>query len=212
MPAENETKIHKISDIADELQVGAQDVLAFIKEQGIKVATSSSKVTDSIREMVLDHYSIEKKKSDLHRKHKEEKQRKTKRTEDSLPSSTEKSSAKKQSTKKQVLTEVEHEETGLFSAQEAKQPEVVEEAQPAVAPEVIVVESEQKHETEVAEVSHADMITNAQPDTVEPDKKETMPVALEAEEVAVHDTKEIETITEVPVSAEQESEAESASK
>ncbi|NTV47102.1 MAG: hypothetical protein HGB11_11410, partial [Chlorobiales bacterium] len=156
MPVENEKKIHKISDIADELQVGAQDVLAFIKEQGIKVATSSSKVSDDVRVMVLDHYSDEKKKSDLHRRHKEDKQRKLKRIEGNAPAAIEKESAKKKASLKQQPAEVESvaEEAGLFtSPEEAEHREVLQEEHTA-AEEAAV--NEHPHEAEVVEVPHAD--------------------------------------------------------
>lgn len=209
MPVENEKKIHKISDIADELQVGAQDVLAFIKEQGIKVATSSSKVTDSVRELVLDHYSDEKKKTDLHRKHKEEKQRKLKRIEASLSAATEKAPSKKRGARKQVPVEGEHEEADLItSAEETMHPEVAGEVEPAIIAETSPAESAEHAEPEVTEVSETDAA--AEPEFAEHGKEELAPGALETTEAVSHDTATPEATTESPATVEAETEAESA--
>ncbi len=74
----SEEKKYKIADIAEELAVSAKDLLDFLRENNVKVASPSTKVTESVREMIFENFSDAKKLSDIHRKLKAEKERKKK--------------------------------------------------------------------------------------------------------------------------------------
>lgn len=80
-PEEKEMK-YRISDIARELQVSPQEVLLFVKEAGEKVASTSSMVKGSIRDLILNQFSDEKKLVDETRKIREEKQLRLSRLEE----------------------------------------------------------------------------------------------------------------------------------
>lgn len=74
----SEEKKHKIADIAEELAVSAQELLDFLRENNVKVASPSTKVSESVRDMIFENFSDAKKLSDIHRKLKAEKERKKK--------------------------------------------------------------------------------------------------------------------------------------
>jgi len=99
MPAEKEKKKHKLIDIAVELQVSLDDIRSFVEELGYRT-TNSTKVTDSVKELILDNYSDEKKKSDLHKRLKAEKNRKIQLLEKRVSPQAEKQSKKKKLAKK----------------------------------------------------------------------------------------------------------------
>jgi len=80
----SEEKKYKITDIAEELSISAQELLDFLRESGLKVASPSSKVAENVREMIFENFSDAKKLSDTHRKLKAEKERK-KKSLDSKP-------------------------------------------------------------------------------------------------------------------------------
>ncbi|NTW94803.1 MAG: hypothetical protein HGB27_09020, partial [Chlorobiaceae bacterium] len=61
MAIEEMEKRYRISDIARELQVSPQEVLQFVKQEGGKVASTSSMVDQGMREMIFGHFSVEKK-------------------------------------------------------------------------------------------------------------------------------------------------------
>ncbi|TLU88244.1 MAG: translation initiation factor IF-2 [Chlorobium sp.] len=82
MAVEDMEKKYRISDIARELQVSPQEVLLFVKKEGGKVASTSSMVIEDIRDMIFDHFSIEKKMVDETKKIRAEKQLRLSRLEE----------------------------------------------------------------------------------------------------------------------------------
>ncbi len=82
MAVEDMEKKYRISDIARELQVSPQEVLLFVKKEGGKVASTSSMVLEDIRDMIFDHFSIEKKMVDETKKIRAEKQLRLSRLEE----------------------------------------------------------------------------------------------------------------------------------
>jgi translation initiation factor IF-2 len=72
----------RISDIARELQVSPQDVLLFVKQEGGKVASTSSMVEEGMRDHIFDNFSQEKKLVDETRKIRAEKQKRLTRLEE----------------------------------------------------------------------------------------------------------------------------------
>ena len=72
----------RISDIARELQVSPQEVLLFVKQEGAKVASTSSMVEEDMRNMIFGHFSQEKKQVDETRKIRAEKQKRLTRLEE----------------------------------------------------------------------------------------------------------------------------------
>lgn len=82
MAIEEREKRYRISDIARELQVSPQEVLRFVKQEGGKVASTSSVVDQDMREMIFGHFSDEKKMVDETMKIRQEKQRRISRLEE----------------------------------------------------------------------------------------------------------------------------------
>ncbi|MBM3162110.1 MAG: translation initiation factor IF-2 [Chlorobi bacterium] len=82
MAIEEMEKRYRISDIARELQVSPQEVLHFVKQEGAKVASTSSMVDQGMREMIFGHFSDEKKMVDETMKIRQEKQRRLTRLEE----------------------------------------------------------------------------------------------------------------------------------
>jgi translation initiation factor IF-2 len=72
----------RISDIARELQVSPQEVLHFVKQEGGKVASTSSMVEEEMRDQIYGHFSQEKKQVDETRKIRAEKQKRLTRLEE----------------------------------------------------------------------------------------------------------------------------------
>lgn len=74
----SEEKKYKVADIAEELRVGATEVVEFLKSEGVKVASPASKVSEAVRDLIYSNYSDEKEKSESLRQKKaiEEKKRK----------------------------------------------------------------------------------------------------------------------------------------
>jgi translation initiation factor IF-2 len=74
----SEEKKYKVADIAEELQVGATEVVEFLKNEGVKVASPASRVSEAVRDLIYSNYSDEKEKSESLRQKKaiEEKKRK----------------------------------------------------------------------------------------------------------------------------------------
>ncbi|AOS82863.1 translation initiation factor IF-2 [Chlorobaculum limnaeum] len=72
----------RISDIARELQVSPQEVLQFVKQEGGKVASTSSMVGEEMRDMIFGNFSQEKKLVDETRKIRAEKQKRLNRLEE----------------------------------------------------------------------------------------------------------------------------------
>ncbi|NTV02711.1 MAG: translation initiation factor IF-2 [Chlorobiaceae bacterium] len=73
---------YRISDIARELQVSPQEVLHFVKQEGGKVASTSSMVEEDMRGQIYGHFSQEKKQVDETRKIRAEKQKRLTRLEE----------------------------------------------------------------------------------------------------------------------------------
>ncbi len=73
---------YRISDIARELQVSPQEVLQFVKQEGGKVASTSSMVGEEMRDMIFGNFSQEKKQVDETRKIRAEKQKRLTRLEE----------------------------------------------------------------------------------------------------------------------------------
>ncbi|MFN3561981.1 MAG: translation initiation factor IF-2 [Chloroherpetonaceae bacterium] len=74
----SEERKYKVADIAEELQVAATAVVDFLKSEGVKVATPSSKVSEEVRDLIYRKYSSEREKSESLRQKRavEEKKRK----------------------------------------------------------------------------------------------------------------------------------------
>ncbi len=74
----SEEKKYKVADIAEELRVSATEVVEFLKNEGVKVASPASKVSEAVRDLIYSNYSDEKEKSESLRQKKaiEEKRRK----------------------------------------------------------------------------------------------------------------------------------------
>ncbi|NTV61262.1 MAG: translation initiation factor IF-2 [Chlorobiaceae bacterium] len=82
MAVEDTEKKYRISDIARELQVSPQEVLLFVKQEGGKVASTSSMVLEEIRDIIFAHFSDEKKMVDETKKIRAEKQLRLTRLEE----------------------------------------------------------------------------------------------------------------------------------
>lgn len=61
----SEERKYKVADIAEELRVAATEVVEFLRSKGVKVASTSSKVSEEVRNLIYDNYSDEKEKSEL---------------------------------------------------------------------------------------------------------------------------------------------------
>ncbi|MCF8216999.1 MAG: translation initiation factor IF-2 [Chlorobium sp.] len=82
MAIEEMEKRYRISDIARELEVSPQEVLQFVKQEGGRVASTSSMVDQVTRGLIFGHFSIEKKMVDETLKIRQEKQRRLSRLEE----------------------------------------------------------------------------------------------------------------------------------
>ncbi len=80
MPAEKEKKKHKLMDIAKELQVSLVDIRGYVEGLGYKT-TNATKVTDSVMEQILEHYSDEVERHELYKKLKAQKDKKIQQLE-----------------------------------------------------------------------------------------------------------------------------------
>jgi len=74
----SEERKYKVAEIAEELRVAPTEVVDFLKSEGVKVASPSSKVSEAVRDLIYSNYSDEKEKSESLRQKKaiEEKKRK----------------------------------------------------------------------------------------------------------------------------------------
>ncbi len=82
MDLEEMEKRYRISDIAKELQVSPQEVLLFVKQEGVKVASTSSMVSEGIHSLIFGHFSVEKKMVDETKKIRAEKEKRLSRLEE----------------------------------------------------------------------------------------------------------------------------------
>ncbi|MEI7694467.1 MAG: translation initiation factor IF-2 [Chlorobium sp.] len=82
MALEDMEKRYRISDIARELQVSPQEVLLFVKKEGVKVASTSSMVSEEIHGQIFGHFSVEKKMVDETKKIRAEKEKRLTRLEE----------------------------------------------------------------------------------------------------------------------------------
>ncbi len=82
MALEDMEKKFRISDIARELQLSPQDVLLFVKKEGGKVASTSSMVSEEMHDMIIGHFSVEKKMVDETNKIRAEKEKRLTRLEE----------------------------------------------------------------------------------------------------------------------------------
>jgi translation initiation factor IF-2 len=82
MALEDMEKKYRISDIARELQVSPQEVLLFVKQEGGKVASTSSMVGEEIHGRIFGHFSVEKKMVDETKKIRAEKEKRLSRLEE----------------------------------------------------------------------------------------------------------------------------------
>ena len=82
MELEDMEKKYRISDIARELQVSPQEVLLFVKQEGVRVASTSSMVSEEIHSLIFGHFSVEKKMVDETKKIRAEKERRLSRLEE----------------------------------------------------------------------------------------------------------------------------------
>jgi translation initiation factor IF-2 len=74
----SEERKYKVVDIAEELRVSVTEVVEFLRNEGVKVASPASKVSETVRDLIYSNYSDEKEKSQSLRQKKaiEEKKRK----------------------------------------------------------------------------------------------------------------------------------------
>jgi len=82
MALEDMEKRYRISDIARELQLSPQEVLLFVKQEGGKVASTSSMVGEEMHEQIFSHFSVEKKMVDETNKIRAEKEKRLSRLEE----------------------------------------------------------------------------------------------------------------------------------
>ncbi|HHE07541.1 MAG TPA: GTP-binding protein, partial [Chlorobaculum parvum] len=82
MAIEEKQSRFRISDIARELQVSPREVLQFVKQEGGKVASTSSMVGEEMRDMIFGNFSQEKKLVDENRKIRAEKKKRLTRLEE----------------------------------------------------------------------------------------------------------------------------------
>ena len=82
MAIEEMEKRYRISDIARELQVSPQEVLLFVKQEGVKVASTSSMVSAEIHGLIFGHFSVEKKMVDETKKIRAEKEKRLSKLEE----------------------------------------------------------------------------------------------------------------------------------
>ncbi|NQU45499.1 MAG: translation initiation factor IF-2 [Chlorobium sp.] len=82
MALEDMDKKYRISDIARELQVSPQEVLRFVKQEGARVASTSSMVDTEMHGLILGQFSDEKKMVDETRKIRAEKKQRLTRLEE----------------------------------------------------------------------------------------------------------------------------------
>ncbi len=82
MALEDMNKKYRISDIARELQVSPQEVLRFVKQEGAKVASTSSMVDEEMHGQIFGHFSVEKKMVDETRKIRADKEKRLTRLEE----------------------------------------------------------------------------------------------------------------------------------
>ncbi len=137
----------RISDIARELQVSPQEVLHFVKQEGGKVASTSSMVGEEMRDQILGHFSQEKKQVDETRKIRAEKQKRLTRLEEQ---------SRKAYEKEQQLQETLSSGVVVPHLAETKREAVVEPArpvpvpvEPVVAPAFVQAEAVQAEPAEV---------------------------------------------------------------
>jgi translation initiation factor IF-2 len=97
MAIEEKQRRFRISDIARELQVSPQEVLHFVKQEGGKVASTSSMVAEEMRDMIFGNFSQEKKQVDETRKIRAEKQKRLTRLEEQSKKAYEKEQQLKES-------------------------------------------------------------------------------------------------------------------
>ncbi len=162
----------RISDIARELQVSPQEVLLFVKQEGGKVASTSSMVEDGMRDMIFGHFSQEKKQVDETRKIRAEKQKRLTRLEEQ---------SKKAYEKEQQLKETLSTAVPVAHAAEAKRdPHVDVFHQPAPIP----VPAPVFHETPVEHPEEAVVEAGPVAGEIVPPVEPSVP-ALETEPVEV---------------------------
>ncbi|EAT59203.1 translation initiation factor IF-2 [Chlorobium ferrooxidans] len=82
MALEDMEKRYRISDIARELQLSPQEVLLFVKQEGGKVASTSSMVSEEMHNLIFSHFSVEKKMVDETKKIRAEKEKRLSRLEE----------------------------------------------------------------------------------------------------------------------------------
>ena len=82
MALEEIEKRYRISDIARELEVSPQDVLLFVKKEGVRVASTSSMVNEEVHGLIFGHFSVEKKMVDETKKIRAEKEKRLSRLEE----------------------------------------------------------------------------------------------------------------------------------
>ncbi|MEI8033158.1 MAG: translation initiation factor IF-2 [Chlorobiaceae bacterium] len=82
MALEDMNKKYRISDISRELQVSPQEVLRFVKQEGGKVASTSSMVDEEMHGLIFGHFSVEKKMVDETRKIRADKEKRLTRLEE----------------------------------------------------------------------------------------------------------------------------------
>ncbi|MBO8091890.1 MAG: translation initiation factor IF-2 [Prosthecochloris sp.] len=190
MSLEENEKKYRISDIARELQVSPQEVLRFVKQEGGRVASTSSMVKTAMREMILDEFSDEKKLVDETRKIREEKRLRLSRLEEQSRKTYEKEQQLKDSIASRAETVVKtKKEEPLSAPEDVETDAVVSSGTPSPVqpekPEEIVSgatasatppeqpESAGPKEEERQDEPERDAVTASQPEAVRPSLPDT---------------------------------------
>ncbi len=161
MSPEGKEMKFRISDIARELQVSPLEVLQFVKEAGGKVASTSSMIKGPMRDVILGHFSDEKKLVDETLKVRKEKQLRLSRLEERSKKTYEKEQQLQESIsvrperaavepKAEVKVEIPQPEPVQEKAEKAEAPAVPEPSPDLGEPSVPVGEEEKKPQEETA--------------------------------------------------------------
>ena len=192
MALEDMEKKYRISDIARELQVSPQEVLLFVKQEGGRVASTSSMVGEAIHGLIFGHFSVEKKMVDETKKIRAEKEKRLSRLEEQ---------SRKTYEKEQHLSEtLSPPAPPVVVVHEPKKEvivaaEVIEDApEPLPNPEIVVTEPAEPvelqvpfevkdvHESEVAPEAPALPVVPDVPEVPEVPEDSNVPEASEAPE------------------------------
>jgi len=177
MAIEEKQKRFRISDIARELQVSPREVLQFVKQEGGKVASTSSMVGEEMRDMIFGNFSQEKKLVDETRKIRAEKKKRLTRLEEQSRQAYEKEQQLKESLSsgpapapavhtpepvKEPFVEIPSKPEPSVSSAPVEKPAIAEMAQPETAKEEVAVTK--APEAEAKPVEQPQPVAEAEPE------------------------------------------------